>query len=114
MITVVAVGCGDRTTTYLEVGVHVLKKMKVVAAIDPNPERLRYMQEHFDVPAEACFRDMYEVLSQGRIAELFGVTASFKENTFKAHLSETAGNNQPLFVNKATKLTQEKNEIQGF
>ena len=69
MITVVAVGCGDRTTTYLEVGVHVLKKMKVVAAIDPNPERLRYMQEHFDVPAEACFRDMYEVLSQGRIAD---------------------------------------------
>ena len=52
--------------------------------------------------------------SQGRIAELFGVTASFKENTLKAHLSETAGNNQPLFVNKATKLTQEKNEIQGF
>ena len=60
MITVVAVGCGDRTTTYLEVGVHVLKKMKVVAAIDPNPERLRYMQEHFDVPAEACFRDMLQ------------------------------------------------------
>lgn len=69
MITVVAVGCGDRTTTYLEVGVHVLGKMKVVAAVDPNPERLKYMQTQFDVPAQSCYHDMHEVLSQGRIAD---------------------------------------------
>ncbi len=50
----------------------------------------------------------------GRIAELFGVKASFKENTFKAHLSNSSGNNLPLYVNKASKLTEEKNIVQGF
>ncbi len=50
----------------------------------------------------------------GRIAELFGVKASFRENTFKAHLSNSSGNNQPLYVNKSAKLTEDKNIVQGF
>lgn len=68
MITVVALGCGDRTTTYLEAGVHFLKKMQVVAAIDPDPVRLQYMQEHFHVPADRCYTSREAVLQQGRIA----------------------------------------------
>ena len=72
MITVVAVGCGDRTTTYLEVGVHVLKKMKVVAAIDPNPERLRYMQEHLS-----------EEISLSVLADEFHLNPQYISQLFK-------------------------------
>jgi hypothetical protein len=50
----------------------------------------------------------------GRIAELFGVNASFKENSFKARLTNTTSKIQPIYVNKATKLTDEKNSVQGF
>lgn len=68
-IRVVVVGCGDRAAVYCEEGVNQLHKMEITAAIDPNPERLRYMREHFGVTEEQCYTDMQEVLSQGRIAD---------------------------------------------
>ncbi len=52
--------------------------------------------------------------ASGRIAELFGVTAVLKENNFKARLTNTTSKNQPVYTNKATKLTEEKNSVQGF
>ena len=69
MFTAIVIDCGDRATTYCEAAVHLLKEMKVIAAIDPNPVRLAYMQTHFDVPAAQCYRDMQDVLKQGRIAD---------------------------------------------
>ena len=68
-ITVVVVGCGDRSTTYCREGVLNFKRMEVVAAVDPNPERLRYMQETFGVPKEKCYEDIEQVLKQGKIAD---------------------------------------------
>lgn len=68
-IKVVVVGCGDRATVYCEEAVNQLHRMEVVAAIDPNPERLRYMRENFGVKEEQCYTNMQEVLSQGRIAD---------------------------------------------
>lgn len=68
-ISVVVIGCGDRATTYCREGVLYLNKLEIVAAIDPNPERLRYMQETFGVPADKCYKDMQEVLCQGKIAD---------------------------------------------
>ena len=50
----------------------------------------------------------------GRVAELFGVKASFKDNKFRANLSNKASKTQPLYVNKATKLTDDNNTVQGF
>ena len=50
----------------------------------------------------------------GRIAELFGVTAAFKDNNFKARLSNNTSKIQPIYANKAAKLTDEKNSVQGF
>ena len=50
----------------------------------------------------------------GRVAELFGVKASFKDNNFKARLTNTTSKIQPLYVNKATKLVDENNSVQGF
>ena len=52
--------------------------------------------------------------TNGRIAELFGVKADFRENNFKSHLTNTTSQVQPLYVNKSTKLIDEKNTIQGF
>lgn len=68
-ITVVVVGCGDRATVYCEFGVHQLGKMKIVAAVDPDQERLRYMRERFAVPENCCYTDMQQVLQQGKIAD---------------------------------------------
>lgn len=68
-ISVVVVGCGDRATTYMREGVLFFKTMEVAAAIDPNPERLRYMQETFGVSADKCYTDMKQVLAQGKIAD---------------------------------------------
>lgn len=68
-ITTVVLGCGDRATVYCEEGVLNAKKMEIVAAIDPDAERLRYMQEHFGVAEEKCYHDMQDVLAQGRIAD---------------------------------------------
>ena len=50
----------------------------------------------------------------GRIAELFSVKALFVENTFKARLSDSSNKNQPIYFDKATKLTDSKNERSGF
>lgn len=68
-IQTVVIGCGDRATVYCEEGVHNLKTMQVAAAIDPDPERLRYMRERFGVPPEKCYTDMQDVLGQGKIAD---------------------------------------------
>ena len=68
-IKAVVVGCGDRATVYCEEAVNQLHQMEIVAAIDPDSERLRYMREQFDVKEERCFTDMADVLSQGRIAD---------------------------------------------
>ena len=67
-ITVV-VGCGDRSTTYCREGVLNFERMEVVAAVDPNPERLRYMQETFGVPKDKCYENIDQVLQQGKIAD---------------------------------------------
>ena len=58
--------------------------------------------------------DLLVTGGNGRIAELFGVTASFKDNSFKARLSNSASKIQPIYANKASKLTEEKNSVQGF
>ena len=68
-IKVVIVGCGDRACVYANEGVNNLGIMEVVACVDPDGERLRYAQEHFNVAKENCYTDMSEVLAQGKIAD---------------------------------------------
>ena len=50
----------------------------------------------------------------GRIAELFGVKAEFRENMFKSRLTNTTSKVVPLYTNKTASLIDEKNERQGF
>lgn len=66
---VIVVGCGDRATVYCHEGYDNLKRIEVVACVDPDPERLRYMREHFGVLGSMCFDKIDEVLKMGRIAD---------------------------------------------
>ena len=66
----ILVGCGDRTCVYANFAVNELNGLEVVGAVDPNPERRRYVHEHFNVPLDKCYSDVSEVLSQGKIADV--------------------------------------------
>ena len=66
----ILVGCGDRTCVYAEYAMNQLHGIEVVAAVDPDIERKKYVSEHFNVPLEKCYSDISEVLSQGKIADL--------------------------------------------
>ena len=66
----VLVGCGDRTSVYADYAVNVFNEVEVVAAVDPNPERQKYVHEHFNVPLDKCYANIKEVLSQGKIGDL--------------------------------------------
>lgn len=68
-IKVLVVGCGDRATVYCHEGVDHLHEMEIVACVDPNPERKRYMQENFNVPVDMCFSSINGVLKLGKIAD---------------------------------------------
>lgn len=65
----IVIGCGDRATVYCEEGVCNLGLMEIVAAIDPDEVRLKYMQEHFGVAPEMCFKNYRDVLKLGKIAD---------------------------------------------
>ena len=66
----ILVGCGDRACVYAHLGVHELNGLEVVAAVDPNEERLKYVRNNFNVPMERCYKDIKEVLSLGKIADV--------------------------------------------
>ena len=68
MITAVVVGCGDRATVYVE-SAYELGDFKVVAAVDPDPERRRYYHEKFGVEERSLYADMSAVLKKGKIAD---------------------------------------------
>lgn len=50
----------------------------------------------------------------GRIAELFGVKASFVENKFNGNFLSSSDAQSPIFKNKTTTLTDKDNEKIGF
>ncbi len=54
-ITAILVGAGNRANVYASVSFDFPEKLKVVGLVDPNPERLKFMQERFNVPDENCF-----------------------------------------------------------
>lgn len=68
-IKVVVVGCGDRATVYCREGVLALGRMEIAAAVDPDPQRLKYMKEKFSLSDEQLYCDINDVLKQGKIAD---------------------------------------------
>ena len=65
----ILVGCGDRTCVYTDLALHTFDAIEIVAAVDPDKERLRYVQEHFNVPNDRCYTDIKYVLDQGKIGD---------------------------------------------
>ena len=68
-LKVVLIGCGDRACVYAHFGVHEFKQMEIVAAVDPDEARRIYVHNQFNVPLDRCYKDISEVLSQGKIAD---------------------------------------------
>lgn len=68
-ISTVVVGCGDRACVYAEEGVHKLGAMEIVAAVDPDEVRLKYMRDRFGVPPEMCFTDQSGLLARGKVGD---------------------------------------------
>lgn len=66
----ILVGCGDRACVYANYGVHELNGLEIVAAVDPDIERRKYVHEHFNLPLDKCYSDISEVLKQGKIADV--------------------------------------------
>ena len=69
-LKVILVGCGDRACVYAHFGVHELKEMEIVAAVDPDPARRQYVHDNFGLPLDKCYSEISEVLCQGKIADV--------------------------------------------
>ncbi len=65
----VLVGCGDRTCVYADLAMHTFDAIEIVATVDPDKERQKYVHEHFGVPFEKCYSDIKEVLALGKIGD---------------------------------------------
>lgn len=61
----IIVGCGDRAYVYANEGVKNLGLMEIVACVDPDEVRLKYMRDNFGVSEKFCFKNLSELLSLG-------------------------------------------------
>ena len=68
-IKTLIVGCGDRACVYAREGAINLGLLEIVAAVDPDEERLRYVRESFGVTEGSCYKDIKDVLALGKIAD---------------------------------------------
>ncbi len=69
-MTVAVIGCGDRgKTVYASMAHRFPDKLKIVAAADIDPERLRAMKRDFSIPDENLFTDADELLRQPKMAD---------------------------------------------
>lgn len=69
-ITAVLVGAGNRANVYASVSFNFPEKLKVVGLVDPNPERLQFMKERFNVPDENCFDYVDALCKRERFADV--------------------------------------------
>ena len=71
MVTFAICGCGNRgLTAYTEYQKYHPDKMKVVAGADIRPERIKLLQEMYQVPASSCFASDMELLSMPKLADV--------------------------------------------
>jgi len=70
-ITVAIAGCGSRgLDTYAACQSRYPEKMKIVAAADIRPEKLRQMQKMHGLSDSQCYRSAEEMLEAGRLADV--------------------------------------------
>ena len=114
----ILVGCGDRTCVYSNYAVNEFKEVEVVAAVDPDNERLHYVHEHFNVPLDKCYSDIKEVLKQGKIADFVingtmdslhvSTSIPFLEQGYDMLLEKPITNNEKDLL-KLVKVAKENN-----
>lgn len=69
MIKVIIVGCGDRSCVYSEYAYQHYDCFEFVGAVDPDENRLKYVQDKLKIPQDKCYKNIDEVLKQGKIAD---------------------------------------------
>lgn len=68
-ITAVIVGAGQRAMLYASYANLHPEELKIVAAVDPDPYRLRLAAETFALPPERCFEAVEDLTLQPRLAD---------------------------------------------
>ncbi|NCA98497.1 MAG: Gfo/Idh/MocA family oxidoreductase [Clostridia bacterium] len=69
VIRVVIVGAGHRSLLYASYALENPDKMKVVGVVDPNEIRRKHVAERFDLPEQACFCSVEELVRGPKIAD---------------------------------------------
>ncbi len=69
-LTFAAIGCGSRVRTYAKTAVMMPDRYRVVAAADPNPERLKMMQALVPDGTLRTFANDRELLAAGKLADI--------------------------------------------
>lgn len=83
-VTVAIVGCGSRgLDTYAACQERFPEKMKIVAAADIRPEKLRQMRERHGLSEEQCYASAEEMFAHGRLADM--VCICTPDNLHYAH-----------------------------
>ena len=69
-ISVIIVGAGNRGNRYAELMHQMPEMYEIVGMADPAEARRKHFQEEFGVPAENCFANWEEILSQPKMADV--------------------------------------------
>jgi len=69
-LTFAAIGCGSRVRTYTKTAAMMPDRYQVIAAADPNPERLKMMQALVPNGALRTFASDRELLAAGKLADI--------------------------------------------
>lgn len=79
-ITFAIAGFGDRGSTYASMQKLFPDRMKVVAAADLNPEKVKKAQRLYDIPDENCFSSAEEMFAKGRLADVCVVSTMDRQH----------------------------------
>lgn len=80
-LTFAICGCGSRgLEAYAKYQKFFPEKMKIVAGADTRPERLKLLQEWYDVPENRCFASDAELLAQKRLADVMIISTQDRQH----------------------------------
>ncbi len=69
-LTAVVIGAGNRGETYTDIMANMPKKFKLVAVAEPIESRRKNIQAKHNIPDEMCFAYDYELLAEGKLADV--------------------------------------------
>ncbi len=69
MVTIIAIGAGNRSNTYMEYAYTHPDKLRVVGVVEPNPYRRKVVQTKFDLPEESCHSNWSEFLELPKMCD---------------------------------------------